>query len=278
VLLSFAYRSPVVERMLADAADAVDVLVDSGAFTVMTRGKRIELGEYVQWLRALPFPCRYLSLDVIGDAAATRVNYQKMRDAGARPMPVVTMGGNMEAELDHYAASADYVAFGGLTQVRGFRAAYAARAVKEAAKRGMKAHLLGYTTYREIKALRPYSCDSSSWASAQRYGNIQLYLGRGRFVTLSRERLAAHPKPEHEAAARALGFTLYDLRFDAAWRGTGAESIATRLNAASHVSGSVEAAQAIGTKIHLACSAQNNWQQLLDAAQRLRQLPGRQAA
>jgi hypothetical protein len=77
-----------------------DIMLDSGAYSAHTRGLKIELPDYVAFLRQHPIFQQYFSLDVIpgkngvrfcdpGAAAETYRRQQVMKDAGLRPIAVV---------------------------------------------------------------------------------------------------------------------------------------------------------------------------------------------
>lgn len=98
-----------------------DIFLDSGAFTVARHGKAIDLGAYCEFLREFggAFSC-YAALDVIGDHAATRRNYDEMVRRGLRPVPTFHRGSPW-AELDRIAAEAPYIALGGMMSSVGER-------------------------------------------------------------------------------------------------------------------------------------------------------------
>jgi hypothetical protein len=81
----------------------VQVFLDSGAFTAWTKGETIKVEDYIRFVRQVePYVQIYANLDVI-PASPKRVrtveevetsaqqshrNWQKMKDAGLRPLPV----------------------------------------------------------------------------------------------------------------------------------------------------------------------------------------------
>jgi hypothetical protein len=91
VLESFAYRRDYFERYRPTWAGA---FLDSGAFTEMTQGVAIDLGEYIAFAQEHgKFYAAIANLDDIrGDIDRSRANHQRMLDAGVKAMPVFHQG------------------------------------------------------------------------------------------------------------------------------------------------------------------------------------------
>jgi len=88
--------------------------LDSGAFTTSKSGKPINLMEYIQFLKEnAPILNVYAALDVIGDAEASWINYEKMLDAGLQPLPAFHEG-EPEEWLHKMAGVTDYIGLGGM--------------------------------------------------------------------------------------------------------------------------------------------------------------------
>ena len=74
----------------------------------------MSLADYMAWLRRWAHLfTTYVNLDVIGDAAGTLVNQQRMEDAGLAPVPVFHAGEPWEY-LATYCERYPYVALGGM--------------------------------------------------------------------------------------------------------------------------------------------------------------------
>lgn len=212
-------------------ADAIDLFVDSGAFTAWTLKKVIELDEYCQFIDGLPIkPWNYLTLDVIGDPEGTLANYNLMRERGFKPVPIVTRGDD-EAAIEGYFDEADFVAFGGMTGTDRASSAWCRAVMEVAGKR--RAHLLGMTRFDWIKELRPYSVDSSSWMQAARFGTMAVYMGHG-VMTAFKPKTSKTPPPRNVAARIArYGIDPYALNQPDALKG--AWGLAQRVSAMSWV-------------------------------------------
>jgi hypothetical protein len=86
--MSYAYLRKFSDEQTAFRLSnpAVEVLIDSGAFSVLNTGETIELRDYMAWLkRWKEHVWGFVALDVLGDAAASDRNLQVMLDADPGP-------------------------------------------------------------------------------------------------------------------------------------------------------------------------------------------------
>ena len=220
VLVSYAYARKNLEGFLAFADHPhVDLLLDSGAFTAKNTGEVIPLADYCEFLDKWHDKIfRYLALDVVGNPAATDANLKEMLHAGYKPVPVHVLGDD-QRRMDELFEYSDYVALAGLRRPHkgGASKEYVAAKMKWAA--GRNVHWLGYVRERMIAALRPYSCDSASWASAHMYGSARIYLGRGEWIDAKYEsRNSFQRNKKAMAILNSLGFSAKDLDDPLCWR------------------------------------------------------------
>lgn len=264
VLTTYAYLNDNMSRALAANAAGIDVLLDSGAFTAWQKGETIRLDDYCAALDALPFtPWRYFTLDVVGDHQATAANYAQMRARGYAPVPIFTRG-SPYAELDEYAGTSDLIGLGGLAGKQGNRYAYLKAMWPHTA--GKQMHILGVTSPDWIKHLRPYSCDSSTWNGAGRYGMVNLYMGRGRWEMFRPRALEARPSGDVAARIARYGFDPYALsRTDKAWQ---------QINNLSWAEFSIEIRAALGTRLFLAAAIKRDLEWAVEAHARVLELRG----
>lgn len=133
-LLSYAYRKeePSYQQLwdmrihLTDTTAQLQgdlrprVIIDSGAFTAWSTGKRIDPRDYAEW--ALDFDKRwrhkmasleFMNLDVIGDQDASWRNQAILERLGMAPLPIITFGVDLK-HLDRALEEYDYIALGGL--------------------------------------------------------------------------------------------------------------------------------------------------------------------
>jgi hypothetical protein len=90
------------------------IFLDSGAYSAFTRGKIINIEEYIQYIKDnLNHFEIYATLDVIGDWVKTKKNLKIMEEAGLKPLPTFHFG-SPEKELKELIENYDYIALGGL--------------------------------------------------------------------------------------------------------------------------------------------------------------------
>ena len=256
ILCAYPYLKPDVisylQKFDRDYPNVLCLFVDSGAFTAFNTGKTITLDEYCKFIDALPFkPWRYILLDVIGNDVATKQNYLEMLDRGFDPVPVFTHGTDW-SDVDYYYDRSDFICYGGLVGKKG-----SAQVINDIAKfmnytKGRNAHLLGYTSIKYLKKFRPYSCDSSSWNSSLRYGNLMVYMGNGVMQSLDRKTFAANPNQNVKDRIKLMGCDLAKLKLKEGW--VGGDSELGAVGAASWVNLSIDVEKNLGTKLFLACA------------------------
>jgi len=245
-LVAFPYFNDELQRVCAERANDVRLLLDSGAFTSWRLGKPVTLDDYCRFLESATFPIwRYFLLDVIGDPVATRKNLDVMLKRGFNPIPVFTRGED-PAYLDELYKVSDVVAIGGLVKTKG-NAGFVKAIMKRVGDR--KVHWLGFTRAEFIKHYRPYTCDSGSWHWGSRFGLLWLYIGNGMVKGYQRKDMHTRPGAEFFRAIRRLGYDPHALANEDAWRG---DSLVKRVSAASGVLWSRETEQCLGTKLFLA--------------------------
>lgn len=183
ILTSFHYfRDVDMGQLVTELRDLyggpVEVFADSGAFSAVTTGAPVHLGDYKAWLNDWDelFTVR-ATLDVIGDHKATAINTRELEDNGFKVLPTFHVGTPWPV-LRELCARNDYLALGGMVPHSARRKAvmrWLIQAFKIAQETGTVFHGFGQTTYETVKNLPFYSVDSSSWSSAVRYGSLQLW-------------------------------------------------------------------------------------------------------
>ena len=155
----------------------IEVLLDSGAFTALNAGERIELPEYMEFLERWKDKLfGYLALDVLGDPAGTDRNLETMLRAGLKPIPVHVRGDGA-SRMDQLFGWSDWVALGGLRRPHVQHSSKAYVKQKMVWAKGRDVHWLGYTNRKMVLAFKPYSIDCSNWAAGARWGDMHFYYG-----------------------------------------------------------------------------------------------------
>ncbi len=112
-LVSYAFKdmAETVFRLkrLEDISDRVVVIADSGAYTEMKQGKKIDLDDYIEWVQENEKSIyRCVNLDKIGNGLKSFQNYCNMRECDLNPIPVWHLGTEIEYLLE-YLKMTDYI-------------------------------------------------------------------------------------------------------------------------------------------------------------------------
>lgn len=152
------------------------LLIDSGAFSAMTTGREVDRLAYAEYLERWAGCWDYaVTLDVIGDPAATAGNTRWLHQRGIPVMPVHTLG-NTVADFDAMVREHGYVCIGGLGLLPlPARIRRCVMLQRRAAAAGGGVHLLGVGAVDSIRASRPYSADSSRLSSTYIYGSMSIW-------------------------------------------------------------------------------------------------------
>ncbi len=256
LLISYAYMRELKEEQINWIFGVPDVnwLLDCGAFTALNLGKEIKLEDYMEFLRKWKHKLfGYIALDKLGDPKQTDINLNIMLKNGFKPVPVHVRGDKQD-RMDYLFSISNLVALGG------FRRPHRAPAKPEYIKqkmewaRGRNVHWLGYTNLPMLNTFRPYSCDSSSFSSARRWGRLFFY--RDKMTTpidFNYKEFMTERKPlwVYEIIEE-LGYSLADLQNSERWRGCREKNISSILTCYSYLRYSLDIENNIGTKYFIA--------------------------
>lgn len=190
ILMSYAYRRP------HEQLPPSHLMLDSGAFTQISRGDPVTVPELAAWYGHVPAE-RRAALDVIYDPVRSRANALAMRDDyGLDVIPVVHPG-TAPAEVDRLAdLGFSSVALGGTRfgyLDRGAAHRWITACLARAEARGMERHGFAYcpTEPRYMPTLMRFtSVDVSSWNQATKWGALVVWDGtRLRRLDCNTERL-----------------------------------------------------------------------------------------
>jgi hypothetical protein len=151
------------------------VALDSGAYRAGKKNLRLNVDDYIRVIRdSGPFDF-IVSLDVIGDPASSRDNWEAMKRAGVRALPVWQWGAAPEDELKAYLDEAQVVGIGGLaTSMRNKDARMLDELTAICESFPDRLHIFGMNWLRAIELLKDkvYSADSSKWLDGARYSHV----------------------------------------------------------------------------------------------------------
>lgn len=141
-----------------------EILLDSGAWSAFTKGKHVNLLDYIEYIREnREYITNYITLDVIGDPLSTLLIWELMRDMGLAPVPVIHYGEDLDVMERQYSAGVPLVALGGTVPIHDKNVV--ARWCTEVKRQypETKFHLLGSSSRKIIDCGAVSSCDSSAW-------------------------------------------------------------------------------------------------------------------
>lgn len=187
-LMSFAYRDDSLVQVCVDRG--IDLIVDSGAFTVASLGKVMDHEGYLQWVKDWKHAISFaLSLDVIGDHEASAVNHQHALDVvgdDVQMVPTFHLGSPL-GELERLCDVYPFVSIGGAVPFakQPVHLAMVMRQIHRiAAEHDVKLHGLGMTGGRIVYGNPWYSVDSSSWTIPTRFPSLPLTTRDGKMTSL----------------------------------------------------------------------------------------------
>lgn len=258
VLISYAYAKSFDWSKIKQMAPQIDLLIDCGAFTAHTKGKKITLEEYYEFLSGIDYPIiGYFALDSIGDAEQTWKNFMHMKEHGFEPMPIFTRGDNLK-RLEEYYAHSNIVALGGLWAGGENDPGYV-KYIMEEGFRGRRVHWLGFAVHNLLLYFKPYSADVTNWKRALRFGKLVVWTGRG-FFEAGRADFARKMPPIAQHIQR-LGYDPYLLKKEENWRG--AHTLAHEISTVSYLKYTRQLKNKIGTDVYFVCNAQHEIDLLL---------------
>jgi hypothetical protein len=154
-----------------------EIFLDSGAYSAYTQGVHISNIEYIDYVKKFGLKV-YAGLDVIGDAEATYKNNLEMKEAGLNPIPTYHYGEDI-SYLERYLKDFDYVALGGVAQLRFYAKVKkwldtCFFKIKDYPMK--KIHGFAITNPRLLMRYPFYSVDSTAWLGSK-YGSVADYKG-----------------------------------------------------------------------------------------------------
>jgi hypothetical protein len=189
-LLSFAYKKLLPNFGILWKSNVLQgvkpsVIFDSGAFTAFSSGKKVDIKEYFDWTQMLSLKwgdianIEFITLDEIGDSVISAANLSQLETWGLNAIPVFGYGENL-TELSGMMDRYDRIAFGGLVPYARSRKILqhwldrcfqTVMARYKSTGKIPRIHLLGVSGSWIVMRYPIFSCDSSGWTSAFRFGD-----------------------------------------------------------------------------------------------------------
>ena len=158
----------------------VELFLDSGAFSAMTKGVKIDIDKYIEFIKEWqPQGIDvYACLDVIGDPIKTQENQIYMESKGLKPL--ITFHNKEDYKwLEKYVNEYEYIAIGGIAKT-GIKKSQMLNHLDKCwsiicNKNGIpkcKVHGFGITAIDMLFRYPWYSVDSTSWVLTGRFGSV----------------------------------------------------------------------------------------------------------
>jgi hypothetical protein len=165
-----------------------EILLDSGAYSAFTKGKNVNLLDYMDYINANRWHIeKYVSLDVIGDEHLTFLIYLLMKSHGMNPIPVVHYSRGANEVLRRYALNREKkVALGGTVPIRDKEAVASWCEDVKRAHPTVSLHLLGSSSKKLLQSEALASCDSSTWYLQAINGRPNTIPGKSREAKMAR--------------------------------------------------------------------------------------------
>jgi len=199
----YIHRDSFVRKIRKDKRK---VFLDSGAFSAFTKGVKVDLPAYCDYIKRNPDIIETVDgdllasvLDGIGDPLKTWQNQQHMESLGVRPLPCFHYGED-ERYLEMYVKNYEYITIGGMVPISTpqlylwLDRIWDKYLTDGAGNPRIKVHGFGLTTVPLMTRYPWYSVDSSSWVQIARTGGVML--PRGKVVSVS------HRSPSRKVAGQ----------------------------------------------------------------------------
>lgn len=182
ILDSFFYANEFTENVVIP--NCKNFLLDSGAFTFLQSGKKVDWRKYVREYADFVIRNRvkdYFELDIdkiVGFNNVLKIRQYLAEKIGVLPIPVWHRSRGYQQFLDD-AERYPYVAIGGIAIKDIKRSEFPVfhRLIQDAHDRGAKVHGLGFTAMSELPKYKFDTVDSSSWSAGNRFGFVYMFDG-----------------------------------------------------------------------------------------------------
>lgn len=188
LLCSYWYfKNKPLSKFCEDLGYQPEILLDSGAYTAHTKGKRVNLLEYIDYIHASQrYISEYITLDVIGDPSATCLIWRLLRDMGLAPVPVVHYGDDLSVIEEYLASGTRRIALGNTVPIRDKTVVANWCAEVKQSHPEAELHLLGSSSEAVLQSGALESCDASTWYMQAVMGRPSTIPGKNREAKMTR--------------------------------------------------------------------------------------------
>jgi len=161
ILLSYINDFSKIEKLKTKKK----MFLDSGAFSAFTKGKEVNLDEYIKYIKENEhYFAVYALLDVINNEKDTMKNLEYMEANGLHPLPVFHFRSDLNT-LEKMVKKYDYIALGGLVPLAKKRKLMRMwlDTCFSIIKNKVKVHGFGINAFSLWEEYPFYSVDATSW-------------------------------------------------------------------------------------------------------------------
>lgn len=171
ILISY-YNKP----KLSEKYKGFNVFLDSGAFSAHTQNKKINIKDYIMYIKKNHKKLeQYASLDVIGDAEKSYRNFKIMKKVGLNPIPCFHRKEDFKWLKKYIKEDVEYLALGGMVSDRKKKLSKWLAKCFHIIPKNVKIHGFGITTPKILKRFPFHSVDSTSWNVYGRFGMVNIF-------------------------------------------------------------------------------------------------------
>lgn len=203
ILISYSIlKSKRVLTYIEKYPNRFEIIVDSGAYSMLTRGLTVTVEEYSEWIKTYSSKVQcngFFQLDVIYDQQKTKKNLALHEKLGAKVIPVFTYASCPEEIelLNNYVSLYSYVGVGGVRKKKNY-----AHWLLQNCKDISKIHLFAFSDSSVLKCYKPCSCDHSTWlTNGMQFGKIMrkdLSFHQGSRIDLNTLRLSGIQEKDYD--------------------------------------------------------------------------------
>lgn len=188
LLCSYWYfKARPLDKFCEDIDYHPEILLDSGAYSAYTKDKRVNVLDYIDYIRAnRAHVSEYITLDVIGDPHTTYLLWELMKKTGLDPLPVVHYGTDLNVMGRYLDGGVRRIALGSTVPVRDKSSVAGWCADIKKLYPEAKLHLLGSSSQAILRSGALESCDSSTWYMQAVMGRPTSIPGKDREAKMSR--------------------------------------------------------------------------------------------
>lgn len=207
----------------------LDIYLDCGAYTAWTKGVKIDLQQYMNFIKVnQEVLTAYSALDDKNSADNTKNNLKIMEENGLKPVAVYHLTMNDWNYLEELCSTHPYIALGAIAgENKDYNVVQRNinKAIEIAKKHKTRLHVYGFMIYNYLARNPIYSCDATTWLEGGKRGTVFL-ADHNRYSLTG---ISYHDKTlfKYKDKLEEMGFNYNDMIQDKNWKLRDAVNIKT---------------------------------------------------